>query len=57
MKNKELKNKVLKDIKQSKLQSEAVANKNLERAMQNESFNSLYLQIKTFPKILEENAQ
>ena len=47
MKNKEIKNKVLKDIKQLKLQAEAVANKNLESAMQNESFKNLYLKIKT----------
>ena len=47
MKNKEIKNKVLRDIKQSKLQAEAVANKNLENAMQNESFKDLYLKIKT----------
>ena len=47
MKNKELKNKVLNEIKQSKLQAEAIANKNLEKAMQNEYFKNVYLKIKS----------
>ena len=47
MKNKQIKNKVLNDIKRSKLQAEAVANNNLEKAMQDDNFKNLYLQIKS----------
>ena len=47
MKNSELKNKVLREIKLSKLQAEATADKNLEKAMENEDFKILYLKIKS----------
>lgn len=46
MKNKEIKNKVLRDIKLSKLTAESVADKNLERAMENNEFKTLYIKIK-----------
>lgn len=46
MKNIKLKNKVLNDIKSSKLQAEALADKNLEKAMQDEEFKNTYLIIK-----------
>lgn len=46
MKNKEIKNKVLRDIKLSKLTAESVADKNLEKAMENNEFKTLYLKIK-----------
>lgn len=46
MKNTQLKNKVLSQIKQSKLKAEAQADLNLQNAMKNEQFKTLYLQIK-----------
>lgn len=46
MKNIKLKNKVLNDIKSSKLQAEAVADQFLEKAMQDEEFKNTYLIIK-----------
>lgn len=46
MKNFKLKNKVLNDIKSSKLQAEAMADKVLEKAMKNEEFKNNYLIIK-----------
>ena len=47
MKNSELKNKVLREIKLSKLQAEAAADKNLEKAMEIDDFKNLYLKIKS----------
>ncbi|MBQ9792165.1 MAG: ATP-binding protein [Clostridia bacterium] len=46
MKNIKLKNKVLNDIKSSKLRAEALADKVLEKAMQDEEFKNTYLIIK-----------
>lgn len=47
MKSSELKNKVFNNIRQSKLQAEAQADKNLEIAFKDENFKNTYKQIKT----------
>ena len=47
MNNVQLKNKVLREIKQSKLKAESQADLNLQKAMQNNEFKDLYLKIKT----------
>lgn len=46
MKNSEIKNRVLRDIKLSKLQAEAYADKVLQTAMENDEFSQTYKQIK-----------
>lgn len=46
MKNSEIKNRVLRDIKLSKLQAEAYADKVLQLAMENDDFSQTYKQIK-----------
>ena len=46
MKNSEIKNRVLRDIKLSKLQAEAYADKVLQTAMENDDFSQTYKQIK-----------
>lgn len=46
MNNLQLRNKVLKEIKQSKLEAESKADLNLENALKNKEFSSLYLKIK-----------
>ncbi len=47
MNNLQLKNKVLKEIKQSKLEAESKADLNLQNALKNKEFSNLYLKIKT----------
>lgn len=47
MRNSELKNKVFNEIRQTRLQAEGLASKNLELAFQDEKFKTIYKQIKT----------